>query len=167
MTSLTMTLKWYGYDVDKVQISRKYLLKEPSYKTSPYKKFVGDPEDPGAYGCYAPVLVKCAEAMDVKSEDISGCDFNLLLEYVDKGQPVIMWATMYMQPTIIGSASWYDNDGELVVWKGNEHCVVLLGYDEKYAYVADPIYGEIKKYDIDILKKRWIEQDKQAMIISE
>ena len=167
VTALTMTLQWYGYDVDKVQISRQYLLKEPSYKTSPYKKFVGDPEDEGSYGCYAPVLVKCAEALGIESKDISGCDFDLLIEHVDKGQPVIMWATMYMKPTIVGSASWYDDDGELVVWKGNEHCVVLLGHDEEYAYVADPIYGEVKKYDMDVLKKRWIEQDKQAMIIVE
>ena len=65
--------------------------------------------------------------------------------------------------------SWTDEStGELISWFGNEHCLLLTGYDtkENLVYVNDPLRGQIS-YDRKIFEKRFNELDRNAVIIIE
>lgn len=52
---------------------------------------------------------------------------------------------------VVNQYSWYIKEGDtytdqLFVWPGNEHCLVLTGYDEDTVTVNDPQSGETQ-YD--------------------
>ncbi|MGN0318894.1 MAG: C39 family peptidase [Lachnospira sp.] len=168
VTSLSMALKFKGYSVDKMTIVNKYLDIGETKKANPYKQFVGDPADEETgYGCYSPVIIKCVQKIGANVLDYSHRTFSSILDNVEKGQPVVIWATIDMNPTIFGSSVWKDNDGNVVCWRGNEHCVVLVGFDtsKNEVYVADPLTGKIETYSLSVFYTRWVEQNKQALVV--
>lgn len=166
VTSLTMVLNYYGYEVTNTELASNY-LNTGSYRSNPYVNFVGSPFSSSAYGCYSPVIVDCATSFGANAINISYCSYSELLNYVSQGYPVIVWGTMYMSPTKYGSSSWTDSEGNTVIWRGNEHCLVLVGYDVSadIAYLADPLTGAIESYSLKIFLQRWVEQDSQAVLV--
>lgn len=46
-----------------------------------------------------------------------------------------------------------------------EHCMVLVGGNDKEAYVADPATGKIMNYDKKLLETRYKELFTQAVVI--
>lgn len=168
VTALSMALKFQGYSVDKMTIVNKYLDIGETKKANPYKQFVGNPTDKETgYGCYSPVIIKCVQKLGANVLDYSHGTFSSILGNVEKGQPVVIWATINMKPTIFGSSIWKDSDGNIVCWRGNEHCVVLVGFDtsKDEVYVADPLTGKIETYSLSVFYTRWVEQNKQALIV--
>lgn len=53
---------------------------------------------------------------------------------------------MNMNSIDYGSSVWIAKDGQLVIWPGMEHCLVMIGFDASAdeVYTADPLSGEIK-----------------------
>lgn len=166
VTSLTMVLNYYGYEVTNTELASNY-LNTGSLGSNPYVNFVGSPFSSSAYGCYSPVIVDCATSFGANAINISYCSYSELLNYVSQGYPVIVWGTMYMSPTKYGSSSWTDSEGNTVIWRGNEHCLVLVGYDVSadIAYLADPLTGAIESYSLKTFLQRWVEQDSQAVLV--
>ena len=72
-------------------------------------------------------------------EDLSGIPMECLCaEYIDKDKPVIFWACIDMLPPFMGPR-WYLQDGQTeFTWISNEHCMLLVGYDEEKYYYNDP-----------------------------
>lgn len=175
ITSLAMALRFYGFNIDKTVLA-DYFLEKSEYRTSDFNStFVGDPRSYNAYGCYSPVIVKCARRFldgtkrhfDVN--DLTGCDFEECLGYLNMGYPVIVWVTMGMAEPVENSAVWMNRDnGEIVRWVGNEHCVLLTGYDSHghIAICCDPMKGRIG-YDSRIFKQRFEQMGCQAIAIVE
>lgn len=167
ITSLTMALNYAGYSADVHDLADNYLEKGENRASNPYQVFVGNPRDNGSFGCYAPVISNCASNYGANASNVSYCNFATLLSYVENGNPVCVWGTADMKPTAFGRSSWTCSDGTYVSWRGNEHCMVLVGFDTSKGevYIADPLKGYIATYNMDVFYTRWVEQDRQAVII--
>lgn len=69
---------------------------------------------------------------------------NLCSNYIDKGIPVILWATMYMNTPYI-SSTWTYN-GKTINWIAPEHCLLLVGYDSSHYIFNDPLTSQPQTY---------------------
>lgn len=169
ITSLTMVLNHYGYNVDKCDLADNYLKKGEVGSTNFYKAFVGSPDDGASFGCYAPVIEDTAnnylssQGSSKKARTVNGVSFSTLLQYIDNGIPVIVWGTLECQEGY-QSVTW-TVDGEDLTWITPEHCMVLVGYDDKHIYVADPMTGQILNYEIDLFIECFRTLYSQAVII--
>ena len=63
--------------------------------------------------------------------DESGKTAAQLCSYLDAGMPVVFWATLDFQPVPEKRDHWLLADGTDFAWKCNEHCLLLVGYDEE------------------------------------
>lgn len=178
--SLTMVLNYLGYAADKLDIARYHLPKMPFYweEGELYGAdfrvcFAGDPEEPDAYGCYAPCIEAAAESFlssggyDAEARDITGTGFEeLLTDYIDEDKPVLIWVTSNDLHETEPTAVWKTPGGEEVQWRSYEHCVVLTGYDEDNSliYVSDPLYGNTF-YDRKRIQERYMDMGQQAVCI--
>lgn len=175
VTSLAMALNFYDLNIKHTALADSFLEKG-SYRESDYRKvFVGNPRVYRSYGCYAGVIVDTAEKFlktvpdrSFKVYDLTGCEPDRLYSYIDMGYPVIVWATSKMKPTTKG-AEWTDKaTGNTVKWIGNEHCLLLTGYDTEkgLVFVNDPQEGA-GAYKLDLFEERFFDLGKQAVVIIE
>ena len=181
ITSLTMLLNFYGYDVDKLTMADDYLPKrapmfsekgEESYGENFNSFFLGDPRSNQAFGCFAPAITAAAESYLTANGgkhtvlNISGCTPETLYEYVASGTPVVCWGTNgLIKPELY--RSWKDKDtGEQLDWYLHEHCFVLTGFDKEKGRVTlnDPIKG-IKEFNMERFEQRFIEMGSNAVIL--
>lgn len=167
VTALEMALKYEGYDVDRFKLCDEYLDKSDTGTGNPFTSFIGNPRSKNGLGCYAQAITECARSAGANAVNVSECQFSEILRYVNDGNPVIIWATVAMKPSTIGSVKWYNDDNVLVKYNGQEHCMVLTGMnvERKKVYIADPYYGKIMEYDMHTFYQRWVEQYKQAVVV--
>ncbi len=147
--SAVMLLRFLGLDMDPETFVRAHLPCAPFYRDpaglwhgpDPRRAFVGDPHDPEALGCYAPVMVQaltCA-APGFRAVDESGTELErLCLRYVERGLPLLLWCSIGLRPTVNGP--WYllEPEGRPFMWISNEHCVLLAGRDDTHYFCYDP-----------------------------
>lgn len=174
VTALTMVLLHLGFDVDKCELAEDYLPKGQEGKVDFHYAFVGTPENKHAYGCYAPAIVKTAtryledmgKEEDYQVTDLTDSDLDELFSYVDQGIPVLVWGTIDNKESYL-TTKWVVN-GKEITWRAEEHCRVLTGYSKQMntVEVNDPEEGTIT-YDMDIFEERYIEMDKQAVVVCE
>ena len=100
-----------------------------------------------------------------KAVNISGSEFDKVLDYVAEGYPVIVWNTINMK-------SAYESKklvlgGKTYTWIAPEHCVVVIGFDRdaNEVYVADPASGLVTR-NLSIFKQRYNSLKKQAVYIT-
>ena len=158
---------YLGYDADKTDIAANYLEKGDYPDANPNTTFVGTPFDKASYGCFAPVITDCANLYGAHAVNISGASIDQFCQYVENGQPVIVWATMNMESTDYGSSVWIAKDGQLVIWPGMEHCLVMIGFDsaKNEVYMADPLNENITTYNFSVFYQRWLELGCQGVIV--
>lgn len=174
--SAVMVLKYWGKQITVDEFIDQYLPqssyfysdKGVLYGPSPYEYFIGNPRTTTSYGCMAPVIKEalklcCKNKRLVK--DTTGTSVeDLCREYIDRDIPVLLWATIDMQDTYT-SATWKLEDGSLFVWPKNEHCMVLVGYDEKYYYFNDPYSGQVQKYTKKLTEKQYQQLGYQSVVM--
>lgn len=175
ITSLTMLLNFMGYDVDKLTMADKYLPKGEYRNADFYEVFVGDPRSSFAYGCFSKPIAKAAEGYlkdkgDLDSwnvRNITGCTADSLYAAVDKGYPVVVWASMDMKPIGKGRSWTVSETGKTVTWTANEHCLLLTGYDMKkgLVYMNDPLKGKVS-YKMSVFEERFKSLGNHAVIIT-
>ena len=178
--STVMALHYLGIDITVDDFINKYLDKGkvPYYDengvytgSDPWKVFPGDPTDETGWGCYAPVIVNALnkfldkdtyDVQELYNEKIS----TLCSEYIDKGVPVIFWATINMQAPYKG-ASWklMDSDKEFT-WIRPMHCVLLIGYDDHYYYFNDPWRNKASKYKKADVERAYRGLYQQAVVVT-
>ncbi len=169
MTSLTMVLNYNGIPADKCDIADNYLDKGEVGTVDFRVAFEGNPRDENSYGCYSPVVVDTANKYlqavqsDMRAVDLSGTEFEELFSYIDAGVPVIVWGTLDCAEGHY-SVTWTVNGTDLT-WYTPEHCMVLVGYEDKMVWVADPVYGDVRSYDREIFKSRYEVLYRQAVVI--
>ena len=169
ITSLTMVLMYWGFDVDKEALAENYLEKGPIGTVDFRKAFVGDPHDENSFGCYAPVIEKTARTFlsdsgsSLQVQDLTGQPLESLFSYLDRHIPVIIWATKDCLPGRYVD-SWYI-DGRTITWFEPEHCMVLVGYDEAQVFVADPITGGIRSFTCSDYTASYDALFRQAVVI--
>lgn len=192
--SAVMLLQYLGIDITVDEFIDTYLEKKDFeekdgvlFGPDPRKYFCGSPYDEGAFGCYAPVIVNALEKvfLDVESgkrgamqetatyravdETVTPLE-ELLTKYIDHGMPVICWACIDMREPVIGP-QWHlletaasQSTGEIFTWISNEHCMLLVGYDEENYYFNDPHNGNgLIGYPREITEKRHRAQYMQAV----
>lgn len=175
VTSLAMVLRFYGINIKHTALADSFLEKG-EYRASDFRKvFVGNPREIKAYGCYSDVIVKTAEkflkTIPVRNFNVinlTGSEPDRLYSYADMGYPVIVWATGKMLPLTEGT-QWTDKEtGRNIIWKGNEHCMVLTGYDAEkgLVFINDPQRGACV-YDMTLFEQRFNDMEKQAVVIVE
>ncbi len=178
--SAVMLLNFYDYPVSVRDFVDKYLVKKSiAEHPDPNSAFVGSPYDPNSYGCFAPCIAKAMNKVlkGARAEVVRGKSLKTLSEeYTAKGIPVLIWATMGMRPTR-PTTTWtigYTDEnarykkGDKFTWPGNEHCLVLNGFNDKDYFVNDPLQSKDKvqgAYEKSLLEERFREQGSQAVVI--
>ena len=175
--SAVMLLRYLGYDITVDEFIENDLeiqdFREENgeiFGPDPRKYFCGSPYDPDAFGCYAPVIVNAlskvfAGEKKYEAADETGTSEKELLEkYIDRGMPVIFWACIDMREPVTGPQWRLHDTGEWFTWISNEHCMLLVGYDDEKYYFNDPHNGNgLTGYARGIVEKRRRAQHMQAV----
>lgn len=171
-TSTAMLLNWAGIDVTKEEIA-KALPKGnlPSWHKgkivggNPNEVFVGNPFSTSGFGVFhKPIYKIINKYMPNQALDLTGQEFDIILNVVADNRPVIAWATINMETPKV-NAKWFDNNGNIVTWRVPEHAVVIIGYTDTHIIVNDPLKGKKIYYDIFTFKTIWETMGKQAVTI--
>lgn len=176
--SAVMLLRYLGIPAGVDEFIEKYLeiqgFTEKNgeiYGPDPRKYFCGSPYDGEAFGCYAPVIAKALEKVfaayckKYEAVDETGTPTEkLLADYIDGGMPVIFWACIEMREPVTGPRWRLNDTGEWFTWISNEHCMLLVGYDDEKYYFNDPYNGNgLTGYDRNVVEKRRRAQHMQAV----
>ena len=97
--------------------------------------------------------------------DLTGTEIKTLqTEYIDKGMPVILWACINMREPITCPQLKLKDSGEVFSWISNEHCMLLVGYDEEGYYFNDPYDNNgVIGYERALVEKRHVAQHSMAI----
>ena len=183
--SAVMLLNYYGYNISETSFADKYLIKRPlgygKYGLEgpdPNCAFVGSPYTTNSFGAYAPVMAKSMNSYlakkSYKAVSVSGKSLEYLAgKYIAQGQPVMVWATIYMTASY-KTTTWRVNytdenarykKGSSYTWLANEHCLLLTGYDSSFYYFNDPWTNSRIAYSKSIVNTRYNELGKQAVVM--
>ena len=183
--SAVMLLNYYGYNISETSFADKYLIKRPlgygKYGLEgpdPNCAFIGSPYTTNSFGAYAPVMAKSMNSYlakkSYKAVSVSGKSLEYLAgKYIAQGQPVMVWATIYMTASY-KTTTWRVNytdenarykKGSSYTWLANEHCLLLTGYDSSYYYFNDPWTNSRIAYSKSIVNTRYNELGRQAVVM--
>ncbi len=179
-----MLLQAYGYAYTMEEVAEALPKQDLEWKDGrlygpdPQEFYCGDPFSESGFGVYsAPMASTMQKLIDqagggAQVRLLTGGSPQDILDEVDAGRPVCIWATMYMEETRVGSSSWYIvRDGvyteEKYDWLGNEHCLVLTDYTDTTVTVNDPLIttGQPKTYSRTVFFQRFEEQGSHALVI--
>ncbi len=173
--STVMLLQYLGYSLTVDEFIEKYLERRDFevrdgllYGPSPDEYFCGSPYDEDSFGCYAPVICKALEKAAGDKyliTDETGTSMEeLLTNYIDKGMPVIFWACINMREPVWGPEWRLLDRDETFTWISNEHCMLLVGYDEEGYYFNDPYENNgVIWYEKELVKNRHRAQRSMAV----
>lgn len=191
LVSMSMVLAFYGFDIKAGDIIKKGYLesveihtkdkKNPvKYGGDPNLVFIGNPNKNSGYGCLSgAVRLALRNYLNEQEEkhdkryrvkNIGGMSLDEICEnYIDNGIPVVVWCSIYMKPTFTNLRnSWIiENTDERYIWKSNEHCLVLVGYDDENYYFNDPLVKKNTKYIKRLAERRYGEMGMQAIAVEE
>ena len=175
LTTLAMMLQFYGINKGKME-----LLPEMNRDTTPFRTgpdgtieywgnpntgFVGDITGKHkGFGIYHAGLFGLLQSYIPTATDMTRSSFEELERQVSDGIPVLVWTTI--RYTVPSDRQWVTWDSPLgpIRTTFQEHTVLLVGYDEDYVYVNDPLKAE-KKHRVE--KKQfiasWEAMGKQAL----
>ena len=173
--STVMLLQFLGVSITVDEFIENDLKKE-AFETrngelfgpDPRECFVGSPYDDESFGCYAPVIREALEKIigaEYTVTDETGMTTDELVEkYIDQGMPVIYWACINMRDPIVGPQWKLLDTGETFTWISNEHCMLLVGYDEDSYYFNDPYENNgCIRYPKTVVEDRHKAQHMQAV----
>ena len=181
----TMLLQTLGFDVDERRFS-DYLdvhwvitgIDGQLYGPDMNSAQAGDIYT--GWGVYAPAMAKYMNQYlkDARSDKIAealeGLSLPELCErYVTKDIPVMVWATTQMlepYPKDSWIVNYVDENakyeiGDTFTWLQNEHCMVLVGYDEKNYYFMDSCAGKVSVYERAVSEERYAQLGSQAIVV--
>lgn len=171
-TAAVMLLQWAGVDVTKEDVANT-IEKGPVpeerngklFGPNPDSVFVGSPFSRSGYGVYhKPIADVINRYLKNKAYDATGITFENLLKILDSGRPVITWATVDMaRPKV--AETWYDENGNEIVWKTPEHALLLIGYTKNEIIVNDPYTGNKEYYPIATFEAVWEAMGRQAVTV--
>ena len=177
-TSLSIVLQYYGYAVDKLEISESYLSTKPLARTwhgyysgDPALAYCGDAEALGYY-CFAGPLCEAAnrylqeQNSTLRAMDLTGQSTYVLKNLVSGGIPVVFWATLDFAAIEKSERTWTIlEDGTQYQPYSNLHCLVLYGFDLFYYDVYDPLKGAVRIPRL-VFELRFAQMEQRAMCLS-
>ena len=174
-TAAAMVLQYYGDTVTPTTFAADWLPRSEAFYTKngvqhgpdPARFFAGDPFSAYAYGCFAPVIVTAVQEHSTRCTAFAVTGHTLAQlcrEYLDRDKPLLIWATMGMQPKKQGNR-WQLPDGSSFTWPAGEHCLVLVGYTADSYCFNDPQTGAVVRYAKALCETRFTELGQQAVCI--
>ncbi|MFD1039750.1 C39 family peptidase [Virgibacillus byunsanensis] len=173
-TSLAMLLGWAGLPVDKYDVVNQLpkgdkvsLVDGEWVGANPHEEFVGDPysDEEGTFGVFEePILQTIDTFLPDKGINLTGQDFEPLLDIVRSGKPVMAWTTIEQKRTF-HSKTWTDDEGNQIEWNRYEHAVVITGINEEDIIVNDPYTGGEEYYDRELFEYNWASMGKRAVTL--
>lgn len=89
-----------------------------------------------------------------------------LKSYIDNNTPVMIWATICMEPPIESDIWTVSETGREITWVYPMHALVLTGYDENGYYFSDPLAGQDIYYGKDSVEVAYTALFEQAIILT-
>ena len=148
-----------------------YQKRGETYGPDPREVFVGDPMEKSGYGCYAPVIQGTVEKIllerraDLSVCDLTGSSLEELKGEIDRGNPVILWASREMGQITYKDSWKIEGRSAPYFWPRGEHCLLLTGYVEDYLFFNDPTEGEQIAYELSQVEIPYEELGSQALVI--
>lgn len=176
--STVMLLHYLGCSMSVEEFIERYLEKvdferrgNELWGANPWERFCGSPYKEDGFGCYAPVIRQTLERIFTERnlsyevyDETGSCMERLLTEYIDQGIPVIFWACINMREPVTGPDWKLFDSGETFTWISNEHCMLLVGYDEEGYYFNDPYENNgVVRYPKELTEKRHAAQYSMAV----
>lgn len=177
--SAAMLLGYYGMEISPGEFIDGFLpLGDAPYETDdgqwagcdPWTAFPGDPRSEYGWGCYSTVIEGALNAFlsdtEYRAERFSGVSLDsLCAEYIDNGDPVLVWATIDMDPPHTGLTWTVPETGQEITWIGPMHCLVLIGYDDTGYIFNDPLAGEAVHYERAAVEEAYEALYAQAVVL--
>ena len=173
--SAVMLLRFLGYEMTVDDFIRSCLecrnmeMRDGVlYGPDPNECFCGSPYDEDSFGIYAKGLKKALERAAgerYRFLDETGTSMQEIIhKYIDRDIPVIFWACINMRKEIRGPEWRLLDTGEKFCWTSNEHCMLLIGYDEEMYYFNDPYENNgVIGYPKKLVEKRHAVQHSMAL----
>ena len=136
----------------------------------PWEAFPGDPFSETGWGCYSTVIERAMNEFltntGYHAERLSGVPLYRLKSYIDNNTPVMIWATICMEPPIESDIWTVPETGREITWVYPMHALVLTGYDENGYYFSDPLAGQDIYYGKDSVEVAYTALFEQAIILT-
>lgn len=150
-TAAAMVLQYHGANVTVGDFAGKWLKCSSRFYWKDGKRygpdlheiFAGNPFSEASYGCYAGPIVQAVNThgQDFTARKITGQTLaQLCQEYIDMDKP-------------------------LAVWVDGEHCMVLVGHNDKEYIFNDPRAGRRVSYRRSLAEQRFAQMGSQAVYI--
>ena len=170
VTALAIALNYHGFNIDKVELCDRFLPIDPNGEYTFDEKYIGNPKLDNGFGCYAPVIVETAEAYfesvsaEWKPLNLTGTEFTELFYQLEKGRPIVIWASMGLKDVSF-ELRWKTEDGDEAWFATLEHCMVLTGFDTEkgVVYAADPLKGNME-YSLERFQSVYDQMGKQSIV---
>ncbi|MGH1297486.1 C39 family peptidase [Bacillus pretiosus] len=170
VTSLAMMLQYAGITVDKMKLAneiKKVDFMNDGVRGNPNEGFVGNiyTFSESGYGVYhGPLFQLAKKYLSNKAVDLTGKSIEEIYKSVKAGQPVVMITNATYAPLDDDEfTTWETNSGDVSITY-NEHCVVLIGYDEEFVYIRDPLDDSLDvKVPRGKFEKAWMQMGSQAI----
>lgn len=183
----TMLMNILGFDLNEFTFADYYLDchyvykdVESGYMEGPdmYSAFAGTAY--AGWGVYAPSMAKSMnqyladENSTLKAYNCENIPLKTLCEeYTCHDIPVMVWATTDMQEPYVfdtWTVNYVDENarteiGDEFVWYAHEHCLVLVGYDEKEYYFCDSAAGAVSHFDKALVEERYEQLGLQCIVV--
>ena len=149
VVSMTMMLKYHGYNVDKMTLAMQMPLDTTPARTDslgqivtwgdPAVGFVGDVKGISkGYSIDPAPLKKVLDRYTNSGIDLTGSDFTSIERLLEQGKPVVTWITAsFSHP--VAPKSWRTTSGKTIYADFDMHAVLVTGYDDNYVYFNDPL----------------------------
>ncbi|HHT7086053.1 C39 family peptidase [Bacillus anthracis] len=170
VTSLAMMLQYAGITVDKMKLAneiKKVDFMNDGVRGNPNEGFVGNiyTFSESGYGVYhGPLFQLAKKYLPNKAVDLTGKSIEELYKSVKAGQPVVMITNATFAPLDEDEfTTWETNNGDVSITY-NEHCVVLIGYDQESVYIRDPLKDSLDvKVPREKFEQAWVQMGSQAI----
>lgn len=183
----TMLMHILGFDLSEFDFANNYLDchyvfedEETGAKEGPdmYSAFAGTAY--AGWGVYAPSMAKSMnkyladEKSEFKAYNYENIPLDTLCEeYVVHDIPVMVWATTDMQEPYVfdtWTVNYVDENaktkiGDTFSWYAHEHCLVLVGYNEKEYFFCDSAAGKVSHFDKKLVAKRYEQMGSQCIVV--
>ena len=181
LISLGMLLNSSGIEITPEEIIENLQYKNVVatdtglYGGDPNKVFIGDPTTEEGFGCYngAINILTCDILKKKQLKDYSTISMNgvslqeICKRFINNNIPVMIWGSICMSDTYTYDEYKWTIEGteEQFQWISNEHCLLLVGYDEHNYYFNDPWVGCRVQYNKELVNTRYNELGCQAFTI--
>lgn len=175
VTVLAMLLQEAGVNVDKMELASKVRKDTTPFQKSGGKTYFGNPHDgfvgdmytfdnPGLGVYHEPIAELAEQYLPGRIADLTGTSFNHLLWTVGQGMPTwVIHTTLYDEVPAHAWRTWQTPSGPVDVTY-YEHSLLVIGYDQQYVYVHDPL-GRKDKISRDAFQRGWEQMGSQAITV--